>query len=132
MAHELEYFDQGELAPERAPIRPEAILLFRLPAVDLVAGRALIPVGTRTITVLNNLAAPVYIRFGPTPPAAGDYDWSVPANEISNLPPLGSGASGVGFVSATVDYPGAVPAGDANLFVLVIAQLAPLAPGDSK
>ena len=103
--------------PASTPAR-QSVLLMRLQPVHLYQQRAIVPEDARSLMILNTLQAAIYIRFGYAFPVPGDYDWVVNIGAIVVLPTFGK------VVAATVFYPGAVPAGDTNLFALILSSAA--------
>jgi hypothetical protein len=84
-------------------------VLFRLPAIDL--GSRTSPLeGYCGLVVENGLAAPIFVTFDGSPPGPDNYDLACPGNGLRTHP-----IQGVTQLTATVYYPGAVPAGDAGL-----------------
>jgi hypothetical protein len=96
--------------------------LFRLAAEDGADGQGALTGEPATLLIYNPLAAPVYIRFGPSLPSAASHDLACPAEAIMAWPIDG----GTGIITATVDYPGAVPAGDLGQETIVRASEATL------
>jgi hypothetical protein len=100
--------------------------LFRLAAEDGDRGtNPLTEIGEpATLLVQNPLAAPVYIRFGASPPSVRSHDLACPARSIMAWP-IDPGTANI---TAVVDYPGAVPAADAGLEAIIRASEATLGP----
>ena len=96
--------------------------LFRLEAVDGADGTNALTGEPATLLVYNPLAAPVYIRFGSSLPSASSHDLACPGQAIMAWPIDG----GTGNVTAVVEYPGAVPAGDVGLEAIIRASEATL------
>jgi len=96
--------------------------LFRLAAEEGAAGTNALTGEPATLLVYNPLAAPVYIRFGNSLPSATSHDLACPGQAIMAWPIDG----GTGNITAVVDYPGAVPAGDVGLEAIIRASEATL------
>lgn len=96
--------------------------LFRLPAVDGARGENALTGDPATLLILNPLAAPVYIRFGTGTPSPTSFDLACPGEAMMAWPIDG----GTGNITAVVDYPGAVPAGDVGQECIIRASEATL------
>lgn len=84
--------------------------LFRLDATDGASSSAPVEGDPSTLLWVNPLEAPIYVRFGSGEPGPTGYDLVIPGESMGSWP-LGP----IARVAAKVDYPGAVPAGDASL-----------------
>ena len=74
------------------------------------------PANARTVVFENALSAPVYGAYGRRPdPTTADYDFIVPGSSLFAMPLVG----GESQLQLVVKYPGAIPAGDAQLLCLV-------------
>lgn len=95
--------------------------LMRLPAVDNATQAVQMSGWERTLVIMNALDAPVFLAYkqSPAPSAAAGYDVVCPGAAMLTVP-IPDDAN-IRFLSAQVDYPGAVPAGDAGLLVIVLA-----------
>lgn len=90
--------------------------LFRLAAIDQQQRTAAVPSSMgATLIVHNALAAPIVVSFSQSDPVAPNYDLIVPGQGLMTYP-----IAGVRNVTARVDYPGAVPAADANMFAIFL------------
>lgn len=101
--------------------------LVRLQAVDGETQSAELPDWASSLVIINALDAVVYMAWRRSPDAAaGTYDVIVPGAAYMVVPVPSD--PGVAFVTVAVDYPGAVPAADAGLFVTVTACQAAFPP----
>lgn len=101
--------------------------LVRLQAVDGETQSADLPEWASSLVITNALDAVVYLAWRRSPDAApGSYDVIVPGAAYLVVPVPSD--PGVQYVTATVDYPGAVPAADAGLFAIVTACEAAFPP----
>ena len=89
------------------------IELGRVGAVDGSTVTFDVSADARTLVIVNQLSAYLWIQWGGTAPRAIEWDWpgSGSALLVIPLPPA------PGRVTLLVDYPGAVPAGDVQAIV---------------
>jgi hypothetical protein len=86
----------------------------RPPAADGTT-TGIIPSWAATLVVFNPLSAVIRISVTGAPPTATSYDVIVPGNSLFQWPLFGNSTQ----LTAVVDYPGAVPADEANTFAVI-------------
>jgi hypothetical protein len=96
--------------------------LFRLAAIEGDSGSGALTGDPATLLVFNPLAAVIWIRFGNGTPSSSSYDLACPGEAMLAWPIDG----GTGNITAVVDYPGAVPAGDVGQEAIIRASEATL------
>lgn len=103
--------------------------LLRLTAVDGASATAELAGWERALVIQNALDAPLYLAYrqAPAPSPVNGYDVVCPGAAMLTIPIPDD--PNIRWVTAQVDYPGAVPAGDAGLLVVILATERDLAAG---
>lgn len=91
--------------------------LLRLAATEGDTRATSVPDWASSLVVANELDATIWVSYRASPaPSATDHDLAIPGSALYSRPlPGGKGRQ----IVAIVDYPGAVPAGDAGLIVTI-------------